>query len=148
MTRWLSVSASVAVLLLSAAPTLAQTWQARDGAAEVSNGQARLAVMCADNGVSIRFAPASATEQPSASITVQIDPNAVGAGGVYSLDAVQAADGSLVGAAPGDGRLIADLRSGSRLWVGADGITGIERFSLGGSDRAIGAVLAECDSVG
>ena len=148
MTRWLSVSVSVAVLLLFSLPTVAQSWQTRDGAAEISNGQARLAVMCADDGVSIRFAPASVPEQPSASITVQIDPNAVGSGGVYSLNTTQAGDGSLIGPAPGDGRLIADLRSGSRLWVGADGITGIERFSLGGSDRAIGAVVAECDSVG
>jgi len=79
----------------------------------------------------------------------------------WFLPVTAAPDGRLVSAAAplgdqpaGDGgeaaqiaeiaEIVADLRAGMNLVVGGEGFARAERYTLRGSDRAIGALLADC----
>ena len=169
MTRFLP-SSVFAIWLTGAASALAQPipaiWQVGDGAAHVTNGESRFGVACRSVGdgrlvpVLVFEAPAGADYGDSVEARLQISTTA----DAYQIDTNTEIDtttwtfrldvsgdaGRYVAAesgsreAPDIGVTLDRLRAGLNLVIGAAPFDRAQRYSLVGSNRAIGIVLAGC----
>ena len=166
MTRFLC-SSVFAIWLAATASALAQpipaTWQVGDGEAHVTNGESRFGVACrsGDDGrvapVLVFDVPAGADYGDSVEARLQISTTA----DAYRIDASTEIDtmtwtfrleaggdaGRYVAAAEDAAAVevtLDRLRAGLNLVMGAAPFDRAQRYSLLGSNRAIGIVLAGC----
>lgn len=149
------------------------SWRGSAGRAEILNGGSSFAVACTADAadrpaVVLMLEPgADGSALPQAeTLLVQISSRAdayvIESGtdiSTWFLPVTAAPDGRLVSAAAplgdqpaGDAGeaaqiagIVADLRAGMNLVIGGEGFARAERYTLRGSERAIAAVLADCN---
>ncbi len=157
----LAIIVSVAIATLAAAAVATAQgwprWQARDGVAEIHNGRTTFGVTCLDGAPALMLTvPEDSGMSAEPRLLLQIsnasDAYAIAPGNDIRtvFRTFSEADGGqyVSAAASGGDAELADvlerLRGGLLLTVGGDAFPRAERFTLIGSNSAIGAVLEGC----